>query len=150
MRICQHSTQGVNKKARSANDPLYGDIVDYANDRKQYRPRGESLSFSNQASEESPSSSLVCAFCKSPSHENIQCEKFKNMEPEQRLAEVNRHRLCFSCLEYSHQQKDCTKHSTCTEEGCTRRHNPLLHHGLALKMSESPQDRPPSPEATPE
>ncbi len=140
----------VAKKARSANDPLYGDILDYEPDRKQYRPRGESLSFSTQASEESPSRSLLCAFCKSPSHENIQCEKLKGMEPEQRLAEVNRHRLCFSCLEHSHQQKDCTKLSTCTEEGCTRRHNPLLHHGLALKTAESPQDRPPSPEITPE
>ena len=52
------------------------------------------------------------------SHRLWHCDRFKTMQPPQRLSIVNKHRLCHNCLLASHTNAYCDKKSPCSAEGC--------------------------------
>ena len=54
------------------------------------------------------------------------CPIFKNMNVTDRYAAVRKERLCYGCLGKGHAIKDCKVHP-CGLNGCTRKHNRLLH-----------------------
>lgn len=64
-----------------------------------------------------------CKLC-SEQHKLYNCDKFIKMAVSERKVAVSRLRLCFNCLNYGHQVKDC-KFSGCPK--CNRKHNSKLH-----------------------
>ena len=69
---------------------------------------------------------LGCPHCKA-NHPIWKCPKFKSENPTQRAKIVAEHRLCFSCLNGSHQFRNCPNPRKCKQPGCTSTHNILLH-----------------------
>ena len=55
------------------------------------------------------------------------CPKFKALSVEQRLSEVQKHKLCFCCLRADHWLSNCPHPKQCGVNGCTRTYNALLH-----------------------
>ena len=55
------------------------------------------------------------------------CPKFKALSVQERLSEVRRHGLCFSCLSPQHWLSNCSNQKRCGVNGCSRSHNALLH-----------------------
>ena len=55
------------------------------------------------------------------------CDRFKAMQPPQRLSIVNEHKLCHNGLLASHTTAYCSKKSTCSVEGCGRNHTMYIH-----------------------
>lgn len=68
----------------------------------------------------------TCQVC-SGQHKLYGCAVFKGMPVSERKNVVSTHRLCFNCLNFGHQVKQC-KFSHCSK--CSRRHNTLLHEGV--------------------
>ena len=69
---------------------------------------------------------LGCPHCKA-NHPIWKCPKLKSENPTQRAKIVAEHRLCFSCLNGSHQFRNCPNPRKCKQPGCTSTHNILLH-----------------------
>lgn len=65
-----------------------------------------------------------CALCKMSSHQLYQCERFKQLQPHERLNFVQKQRLCVNCLRTGHASKQCPSRS-CLK--CNKKHNSLLH-----------------------
>jgi len=42
---------------------------------------------------------------------------------------VQKHRICFNCLNFKHVAKFCRKPRACTVQGCNQKHHTLLHEG---------------------
>ena len=59
-------------------------------------------------------------------HKIWNCPIFKKMNVTDRYAAVRKKRLCYGCLGKGHAIKDCKVHP-CGINGCTKRHNRLLH-----------------------
>ena len=66
-------------------------------------------------------------------HKIWNCPSFKNMSVNDRYVAVRKERLCYGCLGKGHAIKDCKVHP-CGINGCTKRHNRLLH--LENQMDE--------------
>ena len=60
-------------------------------------------------------------------HNLSACPKFKALSVEERLSEVQKHKLCFCCLRSGHWLSTCRSLKPCGVNGCTRSHNALLH-----------------------
>ena len=60
-------------------------------------------------------------------HNLSACPKFKALSVEERLSEVQKHKLCFCCLRSGHWLTTCRNLKPCGVNGCTRSHNALLH-----------------------
>ncbi|XP_055522606.1 uncharacterized protein LOC129716796 [Wyeomyia smithii] len=71
-------------------------------------------------------SSSYCYICSKSAHMPFQCGKFIHMSPDERLAAINRHRLCRNCFK-KHPGETC-KSSNCRK--CGLRHHTLLHAAL--------------------
>ena len=68
----------------------------------------------------------VCVLCPLR-HRLWHCSKFRQMSPRERLALVERHRLCHNCLLGSHDTQSCGKKSVCLVENCGKKHTMYLH-----------------------
>ena len=80
--------------------------------------------------------SLVCASCRGD-HPVWKCKAFKDSTVTQRWNVAKRAGLCYRCLASGHSDKTCTWGKTCGVEGCSDRHNRLLH-GASSSGSELP------------
>ena len=60
-------------------------------------------------------------------HNLSACPNFKALSVEERLSEVQKHKSCFCCLRPGHWLSTCGNLKPCGVNGCTRRHNTLLH-----------------------
>ena len=60
-------------------------------------------------------------------HQLSSCPKFKALSVQERLDEVQKHGLCFSCLSPQHWLSNCSNQKQCGVNGCSRSHNALLH-----------------------
>lgn len=49
---------------------------------------------------------LSCSFCKGK-HDDYYCDTFAKLTPDERLAEVARHKICHNCLRPGHFAKSC-------------------------------------------
>lgn len=138
----------INRQAKIAADPLFGDIKDaedkgkpYANARlnRASRPRGSAFATSvapatNEQSPESCKNSSrhtinafqkPCIYCEKQ-HTLAECHKIRNQPYKDRLEFLKGKGLCFSCLTPGHLSKDCKKRATC--EYCSKRHPGMLHY----------------------
>ena len=60
-------------------------------------------------------------------HKIWQCEKFKTLKIAERHEAVRKCNLCFSCLGSGQRIGQCKSNRTCAKDGCSKRHNILLH-----------------------
>ena len=130
----------VRTKAYDSCDPVYGTAV--------YKPRLKSNSATSSqfvVSNDSKSATSVapagasaqtkrsyqstptpCVLC-TKNHGLFQCDVFKSMRVNSRLQFVKNHKLCFNCLSRGHFSKDCKRKSSCTVDGCGRKHTKFIH-----------------------
>ena len=57
-----------------------------------------------------------CVVC-SQNHRLFYCDKFKSMQPKDRLDVVKKHRFCYNCLLAGHNFYSCHKNSVCSVPG---------------------------------
>ena len=60
-------------------------------------------------------------------HQLSSYPKFKPLSVQERLNEVRKHWLCFSCLSPQHWLRNCSNQKQCGVNGCSRSHDALLH-----------------------
>lgn len=85
----------------------------------------------NEESTSSAKSDCGCcvtrgSICTSVAH----CETFKNLSLKERWEIVKSKQLCRICLKPRH-KKQCPQQKKCMVDGCTFKHNPLLHKKIA-------------------
>lgn len=68
---------------------------------------------------------LLCIIC-SANHKIYDCPTFKAKNIQERMADVNKYKLCVNCLRQGHPTSDC-RMGSCRERDCKERHNSLLH-----------------------
>ncbi|XP_055588978.1 uncharacterized protein LOC129741278 [Uranotaenia lowii] len=68
----------------------------------------------------------VCKICSKADHKNPDCPQFLKMNLEDRWQVVHSLPLCRTCL-YQHGRSPCKLKKACGEQGCQRKHHPLLH-----------------------
>ena len=67
------------------------------------------------------------------------CNQFKDMSVDRRVAIVKDNRLCYRCLNKEHLSPDCKRNEPCGNGDCGRLHHPLLHGAPRMY----PRRRPP-------
>ncbi|PFX17886.1 hypothetical protein AWC38_SpisGene17772 [Stylophora pistillata] len=97
-----HIAEFVKVKARVANNPVFGCVVDIARDRSENERRNP----------KSRSATLTG-------------ERDKSFE--ERLEIMKKAQLCFNCFKYGHIGVGCLAKGACEVPGCKRRHHTLLH-----------------------
>ena len=70
-------------------------------------------------------------------HKLSSCSKFKALSEEERLNEVQKHKLCFCCLSPQHWLSNCSNQKQCGVNGCTQSHNALLHNLRNVSVESS-------------
>ncbi|XP_078372656.1 uncharacterized protein LOC144656297 [Oculina patagonica] len=146
-----HIAEFVKVKARAANNPVFGCVVDVAsqserseNQRRKPKFKSPTLpderasTFNTQETESSdrhslPSNRVIpairfakCQACKGD-HHLVKCKNFKDKNFEERLQVMKRAQLCHNCFKYGHIAVGCLAKSACEVQGCRRRHHTLLH-----------------------
>ena len=81
---------------------------------------------SNFVSRPKPTNSS-CIMGDGQGHKLSSCPKFKALSVQERLKEVQKHGLCFSCLSPQHWLSNCSNQKQCGVNGFSRSHNALLH-----------------------
>ena len=71
-------------------------------------------------------SKLCCKLCKGLHYLN-QCKRFRKYVYEDRVKFVNESKLCRSCLEPGHFEKNCSRKSPCKRPDCNSSHTTLLY-----------------------
>nr|CAI5820879.1 unnamed protein product [Callosobruchus analis] len=79
----------------------------------------------------------TCIVCQKGSHRLFACEDFLNLEPEKRLKEVEKPKLCLNCLQAGHTRQNCNS-GTCRK--CNKKHNTLLHTDAQSSGDTKPQE----------
>ena len=137
-----HIAQFVKVKARAANNPVFGCVVDVARDRPE-NPRRNSKgdtssekrlsTFNTRETGAKPSlpSNKFTPTLRSPScngnHSLEKCNSFKDKNFDERVQVMRKAQLCFNCFKYGHIGVGCLAKSACEIQGCRRRHHTLLH-----------------------
>ncbi|XP_077976283.1 uncharacterized protein LOC120332657 [Styela clava] len=70
-----------------------------------------------------------CMYCSMP-HDLSKCEKFKKKPIVERIKFMRARRLCYICLKYGHVASMCRSKLSCGVDGCTAKHNRLIHHSF--------------------
>ncbi|XP_050064313.1 uncharacterized protein LOC114118967 [Aphis gossypii] len=108
-----------------------GLISNKATEEKVVRPKHTQYNNKALFSQSSEGKHKKCPAC-SGQHNIYSCEHFKDMSIADRRNFVSKARLCFNCLNYGHQVKDC-KFSACPK--CNKRHNSKLHEEQGVVVS---------------
>ena len=82
--------------------------------------------FSNFVSRPKPTNSS-CVMGDGQGHQLYSCPKLKALSVQERLDEVRKHGLCFSCLSPQHWLSNRSNQKQCGVNGCSRSHNAFLH-----------------------
>ena len=144
-----HIAEFVKVKARAANKPVFGCVVDVVRDRPENLRRNsrggtsskERLStFNTRETGAKPSlpSTKFTPTLRCPSgngnHSLEKCNSFK----DKNFGKVMRKaQLCFNCFKYSHIGVGRLAKSACEIQGCRRRHHTLLHPPSPQQMVET-------------
>lgn len=142
----------VNKQAKEALHPLFGDIKDVASkgqakgqlDERSHRRSGSGRGFttaatitSNQEATPKPRSestisgnqvrafSKPCLFCHGSEHAMEQCKKMKKSLHKEKIDFLRAKGLCFSCLKQGHMSNSCKERLSC--QVCAQSHPTVLH-----------------------
>ena len=93
--------------------------------------------FSSNLSPHPKTTKFSCIMCDGQEHKLSSCPRFKVLSVEERLNEVQKHKLCFSCFSPKHWFSNCSNKKQCGVNGCTRSHNALLHNLRNVSSVES-------------
>lgn len=139
----------LNRQAKIASDPLFGDIKDsddkgkqYPRTNKTYRPKGsafatsvapaikERLPDTNEGTSRQTIDAFQrpCTYCEK-NHTFAECQKIRKLPHKERIEFLKGKGLCFSCLSQGHLSKDCKKRIQC--DYCPKRHPSMLHYAKA-------------------
>lgn len=102
-------------------------------------PKGKSFSYAKSQSSTFALSNEFgnsCVLCKGHHYLN-QCEQFIKMSPTIRSQKVKELKLCFNCLKYGHNTKQCKSNFKC--RSCNKSHHSLLHF---TSVSNNEQQQP--------
>ena len=69
------------------------------------------------------------------------CNKFKQHSANERYETLKKLKLCFCCLN-SHMIKDCKLERVCGVNGCTKKHNRMLHVDFEKSEKENKSEEP--------
>lgn len=156
-----HIAEFVKVKARAANNPVFGCVVDVENQSERWEnqrrkpkfksptlPDERARTFNTQETETGDRHSLPsnretpairfakCQACKGE-HPLVKCKNFKDKNFEERLQVMKKARLCQNCFKYGHIAVGCLAKSACEVQGCRRRHHTLLHPPPSRQTIES-------------
>lgn len=147
----RHISAFVETKARAANNPVFGGVMDATHDSKQgpTKPRSggkspppkhnttlntQGSTFSQQSNTSTSGSGKELTSAKSSScpacnwnHSLLKCQNFAKKTFDERVQLMRKAQLCHNCFQYGHISLGCLSKSACQKEGCTRRHHTLLH-----------------------
>ena len=132
-----HIADFVKVKARAANNPVFGSIIDVICDRAEHSAhrtssgpspfkRVTTLSTQVTSDREGGQRRAGCPACDGP-HSLLRCQIFETKTFEERLQIMRKAHLCHNCFKYGHIAVGCLAKSACQIPGCTRRHHTLLH-----------------------
>ena len=74
-------------------------------------------------------------------HKLWMCNKFKQQNANERYETLKKLKLCFCCLN-SHKIKDCKLERVCGVNGCTKKHNRMLHVDFEKSEKENKSEEP--------
>jgi len=83
---------------------------------------------------------LKCRKC-SGTHYLDQCPEVRQMMVDERLAYVNKERLCRNCFRFGHVASQCQIQQLCRSQGCKIKHNFLLHKREEPAMSKKHEEK---------
>ena len=120
----------------------------------QFKSQPEKKSYSNTekvktstfaANEQNKSTSAPTKQCplKDGDHKIWMCTKFKQQGINERYETLKKYKLCFCCLN-SHLMKDCKSDRVCGVNGCTKKHNKLLHSDSSKTEKDKKSEEPSS------
>ena len=127
----------VEKRARVATHPIFGNIAsdgrnnDFSKPRHKSgfgTPKGSSFATKtepNQRTTPRPSN-VRCQLC-NQEHKLFQCAEFRRKSLKERLQFVRMKGLCDNCLTRGHLAKTCEMPSFCRVKGCDFKHSTFLH-----------------------
>lgn len=127
----------VQNEARTANHPMFGDILDKPNERNKNKYSDDKkASFATGKTQENKQENThrvrICLFCERP-HDLEKCFKFKEKSYDDRMAFARAKRICFNCLKVAdHVAQKCDQPSAC--EQCYKHHATLLHSDNFLNL----------------
>ena len=144
-----HIAEFVKVKARAANNPVFGCLMDTERERtdnlrrrpktrKPLYPNERGTAFNTRETELRESSSYSpnsefpstkyqkCPVC-SAAHPLVRCHIFAEKPYEERLQVMRKAQLCHNCFKYGHIAVGCLAKKACDVQGCRRKHYPLLH-----------------------
>ncbi|KAL7842113.1 hypothetical protein SRHO_G00238020 [Serrasalmus rhombeus] len=113
---------------------------DKRNPREHKKPKANVLSSQAVTDSEDQNSSkkgvkLSCVLCQDPRHQLHGCLKFTAMSLEERRNYVKERKLCYACLKFGHNAKECRHRHTCNT--CKGRHPTCLHDNSYVKKEAS-------------
>ena len=93
--------------------------------------------FSSNLSPHPKTTKFSCIMCDGQEHKLSSCPRFKALSVEERLNEVQKHKLCFNCFSPKHWFSNCSNKKQCGVNGCTRSHNAQLRNLRNVSSVES-------------
>ena len=139
-------TMYINRQARIASDPLFGDVNEYSEAKEKGRssfksaqeggpkrttgcatsvkPDEGDASEPRKNKQTSNAFQEPCLYCNNR-HTLSACYKIRSLPNKERIEFIKGKGLCFGCLTQGHMAKDCKKRATC--EICSKKHPSLLH-----------------------
>ncbi|XP_035787864.1 uncharacterized protein LOC118464534 [Anopheles albimanus] len=100
---------------------------------RMVRPRAETVNLHDESrAAQTPSQKVIPAVPACPAcpknHRVEECGDFRQKSVGERIDMAKRERLCFGCLRVTrHMVRDCRSAKKCGQDGCQRKHHPLLH-----------------------
>jgi len=139
----------VAAKARAANNPVFGSIMDVTPESKRSGTKARlsskvsNPSFSRMTtltthgtvsdkqgnqpwSVHSNAKIRVCPAC-GGNHHLLKCQNFERKTFGERIQIMQKAQLCHNCFQYGHIARGCLTKGACQVDGCKRRHHTLLH-----------------------
>ena len=135
----------IEKQARIAADPVFGDLQDHPASRGKARSpvtqisKSPSSSFATIAQSETKLN-LPCPFCSSR-HTLDLCKDFVKIAHRDKLSFIKAKGICFGCLSTGHISRDCKRRLSC--KTCKQAHPSVLHieaKDSTTKRTERPAD----------
>ena len=93
---------------------------------KSNHQKEKTTSLASDAQEKPNKRTSECPL-KDGEHKIWNCTQFKKMSSNDRNEAVKRLNLCFCCLNGGHRATQCKLKRNCGKDGCSRKHNRLLH-----------------------
>ena len=130
-------TSFVEKRARVATHPIFGNIAsdgrnnDFSKPRHKSAfgtPKGSSFATKTEPNQRTtPRPFNVRCQLRNQEHKLFQCAEFRRKSLKERLQFVRMKGLCENCLTRGHLAKTCEMPSFCRVKGCDFKHSTFLH-----------------------